>query len=203
MPGHLFVIAAPSGAGKTSLVKALLEREPGLALSISHTTRKPRPTETPGLEYHFVAREDFEAMRADGVFLESAQVFDNFYGTSRHQLDAHRDAGRDVVLEIDWQGARQVRIACPECLSIFILPPSRDALRSRLQARRTDSPEVIERRLADAVGDMSHYGEFDAVIVNEVFEQAVADLQRIVHGGVADFAPGREALKPVLRNLLD
>jgi guanylate kinase len=203
MPGHLFVIAAPSGAGKTSLVKALLDREPGLALSISHTTRKPRPTETPGREYHFVTREDFEAMRSGGDFLESAQVFDNFYGTSRHQLDAHRDLGRDVVLEIDWQGARQVRAACPECLSVFILPPSRDALRARLQARRTDSPEVIERRLADAVGDMSHYGEFDAVIVNEVFEQAVADLQRIVHGEVAEFAPGRSSLAPILRNLLD
>jgi guanylate kinase len=202
MTGTLYVIAAPSGAGKTSLVKALLEREPALALSISHTTRKPRPTEAPGREYHFVSQAEFREMIAAGAFLEHAPVFDNFYGTSRAQLDAHREAGRDVVLEIDWQGARQVRKACPECRSIFILPPSREALRQRLQARRTDTPEVIERRLADAVGDMSHYGEFDAVIVNEVFEQAVADLQRIVHGGVGDFAPGREALQPVLRNLL-
>jgi guanylate kinase len=141
-------------------------------------------------------------MKAADAFLEWAPVFDNFYGTSRAQLDAHREAGRDVVLEIDWQGARQVRKACPECHSIFILPPSREALRERLLARQTDSPAVIERRLADAVGDMSHYGEFDSVIVNEVFERAVGDLQRIVHGGRADFVPDREALRPVLRNLL-
>jgi guanylate kinase len=202
MSGHLYVIAAPSGAGKTSLVQALLAREPELALSVSHTTRKPRPTEQDGREYHFVSQEEFARLKAASAFLESAPVFDNFYGTSRAQLDAHRDAGRDVVLEIDWQGARQVRAACPECHSIFILPPSRQALRERLQARRTDAAEVIERRLRDAVGDMSHYDEFDAVIVNEVFERAVGDLQRIVHGGAAEFAPGREALKPVLRNLL-
>jgi guanylate kinase len=202
MSGLLYVIAAPSGAGKTSLVQALLAREPGLALSISHTTRTPRATEQPGREYYFVDKDEFARMRDAGAFLEHAQVFDNFYGTSRAQLDTHREAGRDVVLEIDWQGARQVRKACPECRSIFILPPSRDALRQRLQARRTDSPEVIERRLADAVGDMSHYAEFDAVIVNEAFERAVADLQHIVHGGVPEFSPDREALKPVLRNLL-
>jgi len=202
MSGRLFVVAAPSGAGKTSLVQALLAREPGLALSISHTTRTPRATEEPGREYHFVDKAEFERLRAAGEFLEWAPVFDNFYGTSRRQLDTHREAGRDVVLEIDWQGARQVRKACPECESIFILPPSREALRERLQARRTDSAEVIERRLRDAVGDMSHYDEFDAVVVNEVFEQAVEDLRRIVHGGGPDYAPGREALKPVLRNLL-
>jgi guanylate kinase len=202
MTGQLYVIAAPSGAGKTSLVQALLAREPGLALSISHTTRTPRATEQDGREYHFVDKAQFERMKAAGTFLEWAPVFDNFYGTSRAQLDAHRDAGRDVVLEIDWQGARQVRKACPECHSIFILPPSREALRQRLRARGTDSAEVIERRLSDAVGDMSHYDEFDSVIVNEVFERAVADLQRIVRGEAADFAPGREALQPVLRNLL-
>lgn len=202
MPGQLFVIAAPSGAGKTSLVQALLAREPALALSISHTTRKPRPTETPGREYHFVDQAEFRRMIEAKAFLEHAQVFDNFYGTGRGQLDEHRAAGRDVILEIDWQGARQVRAACPECHSIFVLPPSREALRQRLQARRTDSPEVIERRLADAVGDMSHYAEFDSVIVNAVFEQAVADLQHIIHGGAADFSPGRPDLAPVLRNLL-
>lgn len=202
MPGQLFVIAAPSGAGKTSLVQALLAREPALALSISHTTRKPRPTETPGREYHFVDQAEFRRMIEAKAFLEHAQVFDNFYGTGRGQLDEHRAAGRDVILEIDWQGARQVREACPECHSIFVLPPSREALRQRLQSRKTDSPEVIERRLADAVGDMSHYAEFDSVIVNEVFEQAVADLQRIIHGGAADFSPARPALAPVLRNLL-
>ncbi|MET0292144.1 MAG: guanylate kinase, partial [Steroidobacteraceae bacterium] len=143
MPGQLFVIAAPSGAGKTSLVQALLAREPSLALSISHTTRKPRPTETPGREYHFVDQARFREMIEARAFLEHAQVFDNFYGTGRGQLDEHRDAGRDVILEIDWQGARQVREACPECHSIFVLPPSRDALRQRLQSRKTDSAEVI------------------------------------------------------------
>jgi guanylate kinase len=202
MSGRLFVVAAPSGAGKTSLVKALLEREPQLALSISHTTRAPRPTEQDGREYHFVDKPTFERMKEAGQFLEWAPVFDNFYGTSRGQLDLHRAAGRDVVLEIDWQGARQVRKACPECESIFILPPSRDALRHRLQARRTDSLEVIERRLRDAVGDMSHYGEFDAVVVNADFEDAVADLQRIVHGSLADYRPSRDALRPVVANLL-
>jgi len=202
MSGRLFVVAAPSGAGKTSLVKALLEREPQLALSISHTTRAPRPTEQDGREYHFVDKATFEAMKDAGQFLEWAPVFDNFYGTSRGQLDDHRAAGRDVVLEIDWQGARQVRKACPECESIFILPPSRDALRHRLQARRTDSLEVIERRLRDAVDDMSHYEEFDAVVVNADFEDAVADLQRIVHGGLADYRPSRDTLGPVVANLL-
>jgi guanylate kinase len=202
MSGRLFVVAAPSGAGKTSLVQALLAREPQLALSVSHTTRTPRATEQPGREYHFVDKAEFERMKAAGEFLEWAPVFDNFYGTSRGQLETHRLAGRDVVLEIDWQGARQVRKACPECESIFILPPSRDALRQRLLARRTDAPDVIERRLRDAVGDMSHYEEFDAVVVNEVFEHAVEDLQRIVHGARADYAPGRAALQPVLRNLL-
>ena len=202
MSGRLFVISAPSGAGKTSLVKALLEREPRLALSISHTTRKPRPTEANGREYHFVEKGEFERMKAAGDFLESAQVFDNYYGTSLGQLNAQRAAGRDVVLEIDWQGARQVRLACPECESIFVLPPSRDALRHRLQARQTDSVEVIQRRLREAVGDMSHYREFDAVVVNDEFERAVADLQRIVHGAGDQYAPDREALQPVLRNLL-
>jgi guanylate kinase len=202
MSGRLFVIAAPSGAGKTSLVKALLDREPGLALSISHTTRTPRPNEVPGREYYFVDKDEFQRMKAADQFLEWAPVFDNFYGTSRGQLEAHRAAGRDVVLEIDWQGARQVRKACPECQSVFILPPSRDALRHRLEARQTDSPEVIARRLRDAVDDMSHYAEFTAVVVNEVFEHAVADLQRIVHGRIGDYAPDRPALKEVLRNLL-
>jgi guanylate kinase len=149
-----------------------------------------------------VDKPTFERMKEAGQFLEWAPVFDNFYGTSRGQLDLHRAAGRDVVLEIDWQGARQVRKACPECESIFILPPSRDALRHRLQARRTDSLEVIERRLRDAVGDMSHYGEFDAVVVNADFEDAVADLQRIVHGSLADYRPSRDALRPVVANLL-
>lgn len=202
MTGRLFVIAAPSGAGKTSLVKALLQREPRLAVSISHTTRPPRPNEQDGREYHFVSMEEFERMAAAGAFLEHARVFDNCYGTSRAQVEAWRTAGTDVVLEIDWQGARQIRRSCPDCHTIFILPPSRNALRQRLEARRTDSREVIERRLRDAVDDMSHYDEFDSVVVNDVFDRAVDDLCAIVNGGEAAFRPDRPALQPVIRNLL-
>lgn len=202
MPPRLFVIAAPSGAGKTSLVKALRERLPALQLSTSHTTRKPRVTEQDGREYFFVDNAGFEALRAAGAFLEHARVFDNQYGTSRHQLEDKLAAGHDVVLEIDWQGARQVRAALP-CHSVFILPPSREALRARLTGRQTDSPEVIERRLRDAVSDMSHYAEFDSVVVNDDFARAVDDLVEIVAGRAGKYAPGRPELAPVLANLLE
>jgi guanylate kinase len=200
--GRLFVIAAPSGAGKTTLVKALLQAEPQLSLSISHTTRTRRPTEEPGREYHFVSREQFEALSARGEFLEHARVFDNFYGTSRAFVAAQLDAGRDVLLEIDWQGAQQVRRALPECVSVFVLPPSRRALAERLARRATDTAEVIARRLADAAADMSHYAEFDYVVVNDDFGQALADLRRIIHDQAADLAPGRPQLKPLLAELL-
>jgi guanylate kinase len=200
--GRLFVIAAPSGAGKTTLVKALLEAEPQLSLSISHTTRTRRPTEEPGREYHFVSRAQFEALAARGEFLEHARVFDNFYGTSRAFVAAQLDAGRDVLLEIDWQGARQVRRALPECVSVFVLPPSRRALAERLARRATDTAEVIARRLADAAADMSHYAEFDYVVVNDDFDQALADLRRIVHDQAADLAAGRPQLAPLLAELL-
>ena len=200
--GRLFVIAAPSGAGKTTLVKALLAEEPQLSLSISHTTRTRRPTEEDGREYHFVAKADFEARAARGEFLEYARVFDNLYGTSRAFVEARLAAGRDVLLEIDWQGAQQVRRALPECVSVFILPPSRRALAERLARRATDTAEVIARRLAEAAADMSHYGEFDYVVVNDDFEHALADLRRIMHGDGADLAAGREALKPLLAELL-
>jgi guanylate kinase len=200
--GRLFVIAAPSGAGKTTLVKALLQAEPQLSLSISHTTRTRRPTEQPGREYHFVSREQFEGLAARGEFLEHARVFDNYYGTSRAFVAAQLDAGRDVLLEIDWQGAQQVRRALPECVSVFVLPPSRQALAERLARRATDTPEVIARRLADAAADMSHYAEFDYVVVNDDFDQALADLRRIVRGAGADLTSGRPALKPLLAELL-
>jgi guanylate kinase len=200
--GRLLVISAPSGAGKTSLVKALLESEPRLSLSISYTTRQRRPTEQEGREYYFVQVPQFEELRARGALLESARVFDNYYGTSRAYVAGQLDAGRDVVLEIDWQGAQQVRAAMPECVSIFILPPSRAALAQRLARRATDSPEVIARRLADSVADMSHYLEFDYVVVNDDFASAVGELRRIVAGEGADLRSDRPQLEPLLAELL-
>jgi guanylate kinase len=199
--GSLFVIAAPSGAGKTSLVKAMLDRDPGLRVSVSHTTRKQRPTEVPGRDYHFIDIEEFRRLKEAREFLESAQVFDNFYGTGRAQVEALRNAGHDVILEIDWQGARQVRAAQPDCQSVFILPPSRQELEKRLRNRNTDSEEVIARRLRDSIADMSHYDEFDRVIVNGDFETAVGQLLQVLRG-----KPGLEArraeLKPLLTELL-
>ena len=201
--GCLYTVSAPSGAGKTSLVKALRERLPQLRISTSHTTRQRRPNEEHGREYFFIDRPTFDRMKKDGEFLESAQVFDNYYGTSKGQLEDKLAAGHDVVLEIDWQGARQVRKALPHCQSIFILPPSRDALRQRLTGRQTDSPAVIERRLADAVGDMSHHGEFDYVVVNDDFHRAVDELAAIIRGDGEPWRAGRPELAPVLANLLE
>ena len=200
--GKLFVIAAPSGAGKTSLVKALLQRMPELHVSISHTTRTIRPTEQPGREYYFVSVAEFQQLVGQGEFLEHARVFDNYYGTGRQPVQSQLGKGQDVVLEIDWQGAQQVRKALPECQTIFILPPSRRALEERLRNRATDSNEVIERRLRDAVGDMTHWREFDYVVVNDDFEHAVADLIRIVSGKGEDLRAGRPELQPLLAELL-
>jgi len=193
-PARLYVISAPSGAGKTSLVKALLAARGHLGLSVSHTTRRQRPNEVDGRDYHFIDLPRFEQMVAAGAFLEHARVFDNCYGTGRQQLEAQLAAGRDVVLEIDWQGARQVRAALPGCTSIFILPPSRAALEQRLEGRGTDSREVIARRLADAVADMSHWHEFDYVVVNDRFEQAVAELSAIMDGRGAALRVDRPGL---------
>ncbi len=200
--GRLFVIAAPSGAGKTSLVKALLERKPELHVSISNTTRARRPTEQHGREYYFVAVEQFEQLVKNGQFLEHARVFDNLYGTARQPVEAQLAQGHNVVLEIDWQGARQVRQAMPECTTIFILPPSRQALEERLRKRKTDSDEVIDRRLRDAVGDMSHWNEFNYVVVNDDFERAVDDLVHIVEGRGGDLDAARPELRPLLAGLL-
>ena len=200
--GSLFVIAAPSGAGKTSLVKAVLDRDPRLRVSVSHTTRKQREKEIPGRDYNFVTVEEFKRLIEKGEFLEHAQVFDNFYGTGRAQVEALRNAGHDVILEIDWQGAQQVREAAPDCKTVFILPPSRVALETRLRNRNTDSDQVIERRLRDAVADMSHYAEFDYVVVNDVFETAVAELLSILRGGGTEYGAKRPDLAPLLADLL-
>jgi len=198
--GRLFVIAAPSGAGKTSLVRSLMERETSLRFSISYTTRPQRPNEVHGRDYFFVAREEFDRMVAAGEFLEHATVFDNSYGTARRQVEDSLAAGQDLILEIDWQGARQIRRALPECHSIFILPPSRPELERRLRGRGTDADEVIQRRLRDAAGDMGHWREFEFVVVNDDFERALAELQAIVQGrgeasrsdrpGLAELADG-------------
>jgi guanylate kinase len=180
--GRLFVIAAPSGAGKTSLVRALMEREPGLRFSISFTTRPRRPTEEHGRDYFFVDAAEFERMAAAGEFLEHARVFDNRYGTGRREVEESLAAGRDLILEIDWQGAQQVHRALPECISVFILPPSRAELERRLRGRATDSEEIIRRRLRDAASDMTHWQDFAYVVVNDEFDRALSELQAIVAG---------------------
>jgi guanylate kinase len=173
-------VAAPSGAGKTSLVKALMQLEPRIQFSVSYTTRPPRATEIPGRDYHFVSRERFQEMIANHEFLEHAQVFDNSYGTGVRTVEEALANGEQLLLEIDWQGARQVRARLPQARSIFILPPSRNALEERLKARSTDSDAVIQRRLRDAAEDLGHWPEFDYVVINDRFDQAIADLQAIV-----------------------
>ena len=206
---RLFVIAAPSGAGKTSLVRELLAREPTLRVCVSHTTRRQRPNEVDGRDYHFVSVSEFGSLVTADGFLEWAKVFDNHYGTSRGALATAFGAGHDVVLEIDWQGARQVRerthdpvTGLPGCIGVFILPPSRAALAERLRGRGTDDDAVIARRLRDAVADMTHHDEFDFVVVNDDFGQAVAELQEILAGRGDALRAGRRALAPLLADLL-
>jgi guanylate kinase len=200
--GQLFVIAAPSGAGTTSLVKALMSRRPTLRFSVSYTTRRKRENEVAGRDYFFVDKPGFQRMIAAGEFLEHAQVFDNFYGTSRAQVEGLLRAGDNVLLEIDWQGARQIRAALPECRSIFILPPSREALEARLRGRGTDSEEVIARRLRDSIADMSHWNEFDYVVINDDFERATAELEAITTGDAPALRRDRIELRPLIRNLI-
>jgi guanylate kinase len=180
MSGDLFVVVAPSGAGKTSLVNAMLEVERGIRLSVSYTTRAPREGEVEGREYHFIPREAFEKMIAAGDFLEHANVYGNYYGTSRRWIEAELAGEHDVLLEIDWQGALQVRRLFPRMVGIFILPPSLGELRRRLTARGKDSLEVIEKRMASAREEISHVLEFEYIIVNEQFDVALADLQAVV-----------------------
>lgn len=179
---RLFVIAAPSGAGKTTLAHALVTRDPELRFSVSYTTRPQRSNEADGVDYIFVDTEKFEALRAENELLESATVFDNLYGTSRKQVEQLLSDGHHVVLDIDWQGARQVRDSMPECATIFVLPPSLTELERRLRDRRTDSEAVIQRRLRDATSDMARWDEFDYVVINDELDRAVTDFEAILAG---------------------
>ncbi|OGI40874.1 MAG: guanylate kinase [Candidatus Muproteobacteria bacterium RBG_16_62_13] len=180
--GRLFILSAPSGAGKTSLANALVESDPNVEFSVSHTTRAPRPGERDGVHYHFTGMAEFERLIGEGVFLEHAQVFGNRYGTSRRAIEALLAAGKSVLLDIDWQGARTVKTQMPAAISIFILPPSREALRERLLRRGQDSPGVIERRMREATAEMSHFHEFDHIIINDDFDAALTDLRAVVGG---------------------
>jgi guanylate kinase len=201
-PGRLYVIAAPSGAGKTSLVKALMEREPRLRFSVSYTTRKPRTNEIDGRDYHFITPARFQEMVERREFLEHAQVFDNFYGTGVQAVRDALAAGGLVLLEIDWQGARQVRECLPDARTIFILPPTRQTLEQRLKARSTDSEAVIQRRLQDARRDIGHWTEFDFVVVNDRFDQAVEDLHAVVRERGDPLVAGRPDVERLAAELL-
>lgn len=192
--GSLFIIAAPSGGGKTSLVHALLEQDPRLVISVSHTTRQPRPGEVDGKHYHFVSEEQYREMVDAGEFMEHAVVFDHFYGTNRNSVASQLADDRDVILEIDWQGARQVKSAFPDSCGIFIIPPSLEILRKRLTGRGQDSQKIIERRMRDARAEISHWQEFDFLVINDNFDTALQELASIID----DFRQGRE--HPVNKN---
>ena len=201
MSGTLFIVAAPSGAGKTTLVHELLKRDPRVHLSVSYTTRAPRPGEQNGRDYHFNNVEEFLAMRSRSEFLESAEVHGNFYGTSRLWIEKEVAAGNDILLEIDWQGAQQVKQHFKDAVGIFILPPSMDELERRLRGRATDCDETIARRHLAALTEMRHVGEFEYVIINDVFQDAIADLLAAVHASRLRLAPQR-ACHPELFALL-
>lgn len=180
--GNLYVVSAPSGAGKTSLVKAVLESTPNIQVSVSHTTRLPRPGEEDGLHYHFVSHADFENLIAEQAFLEYAKVFDHYYGTSVSAVRKRLTAGMDLILEIDWQGARQVHKVFPRACGVFILPPDLKTLRLRLTLRGQDAPEIVERRMREAVYEMEHFNEYNFLLINNDFDQTVKDFRSIIFG---------------------
>jgi len=200
--GRLYIVSAPSGAGKTSLVSALLDADSQVEVSVSHTTRAARPGEQDGVNYHFVSVETFEAVVANDDFLEHAKVFDNYYGTSRVWLEQRLVVGQDVILEIDWQGAQQVRTLMPEALSIFILPPSKAALRSRLEGRGQDSEEIIARRMSEAESESSHFDEYNYLIVNDQFELAQQEICAIFTANRLEASRQAVKYKEVLAELL-
>jgi len=201
--GKLYIISAPSGAGKTSLVKQLVADLDQLTVSVSHTTRQMRAGETHGKDYFFSTIEEFKQMITEHAFLEHAQVFDNFYGTAQQSVEYYLDNGIDVILEIDWQGAQQVRKMLPDCLSVFILPPSIEVLQQRLENRGQDSEEIIGRRMQDAVKEMSHCNEFSYLIVNDDFNQALTELRSIVVSHRLEKHRQLKKLSPLLEKLIE
>ena len=200
--GTLYIVSAPSGAGKTSLVKALLDAQPHVRVSVSHTTRPMRPGEVDGVNYHFVSREEFVQRMERGEFLEHAEVFGNLYGTSQRWLEQTLNEGFDLILEIDWQGAQQVRRLMPQAKSIFILPPTQEALRQRLTNRGQDSDEVIEKRMREAVSEMTHYVEYDYLVINDDFAHALIDLQAIFRANQLLQASQQQRFRSLLDELL-
>jgi len=202
MPGTLFIVTAPSGAGKTTLVSGLLERDPLVRLSVSYTTRAPRTGEVNGQHYHFIDVQGFRALRDKGEFLEWAEVHSNYYGTSKRWLEEQTRAGRDILLEIDWQGAQQVRKVFPKAVGVFILPPSVEELERRLRGRGTDSEDVISRRVLGARGEMRHVAEFDYVIINENLPAAIEDLVAVVRASRLRYA-NQEARQPAFFHYLE
>ncbi|MGH8434904.1 MAG: guanylate kinase [Pseudomonas sp.] len=201
-PGTLYIVSAPSGAGKTSLVKALIDAQTQIRVSVSHTTRGMRPGETDGLNYHFVSRDSFLQMLERNEFLEHAEVFGNLYGTSQRWLEKTLSEGFDLILEIDWQGAQQVRKLMPQAKSIFILPPSQEALRQRLNNRGQDSDEIIEQRMREAVSEMSHYVEYDYLVINDDFATALDDLKAIFRANQLQQLSQQQRFSDLLSQLL-
>ena len=202
MPGTLFIVTAPSGAGKTTLISILLERDPQVRLSVSYTTRAPRAGEVNGQHYHFIDVPGFRALRDKGEFLEWAEVHNNYYGTSKRWLEEQTRAGGDILLEIDWQGAQQVRKVFPKAVGVFILPPSVEELERRLRGRGTDSEDVIARRVLAARGEMRHVAEFDYVIINENLPTAIEDLVAVVRASRLRYA-NQEARQPAFFHYLE
>jgi guanylate kinase len=200
--GTLYIVSAPSGAGKTSLIKALLEAQPQIRVSVSHTTRSMRPGEVDGVNYHFVQREQFIEMLEQDEFLEHAEVFSNLYGTSQQRIEATLKQGFDLILEIDWQGAQQVRRLMPLAKSIFILPPTPEALRQRLNNRGQDSEAIIDERMREAVSEMSHYVEYDYLVINDDFTSALDDLKAVFRANQLLQAPQQQRFSALLCQLL-